>query len=136
MGVCTAKSCLLPRHALLHSSFIAVKTPVQSFLCPLSANIQIDRGSYWMGLISIQVHSCVKVHIACSHTVSLLCTRPKWSGQTLLDGRRDICTSFLSPYLNPGVLFCRRVKKRKDLVCTYVLCQKVAPSVKQQTLWE
>lgn len=28
----------------------------------MSANIQIYRGSYWGGLVSIQVYSCVKVH--------------------------------------------------------------------------
>lgn len=62
--------------ALLHSLFISVRTPMQSFSWPRSANTKFTE-VIKRELESIEVYSCVTVHAASSYPVSLLCTRSK-----------------------------------------------------------
>lgn len=123
--------------ALLHSLFISVRTPMQSFSWPRSANTKFTE-VIKRELESIEVYSCVTVHAASSYPVSLLCTRSKWSGHTLADGRRwEICTSFSSLSLDPGVLFAGEWRKRGRIWSVHISCVKSSSSLmEEQTLWK
>lgn len=103
--------CEIPCTALLMFHFCQ-HTNLQRLL--------LERADKYSGVFLYESAYCTSDPVFFIYKIQMIWTNPSRS-------KREICPSFLSPYLNMGAFYCRKVKiNRKNLVCVSVLCQIVA----------